>query len=630
MARRKVRKLSKKESKAAKKSHIFDSNQQQTNYNTSNQTSGSSIETPKLEKILLELPKILTVREFAEKLGLPVIKVIPELMKNGIMASINESIDFDTAVIVGDELGFDIKPQKEEKKAVKNITEEEKKHLLPRPPVVVIMGHVDHGKTTLLDAIRSTNVVESESGGITQHIGAYQVKWKSKDGKISPITFLDTPGHEAFSAMRAHGANITDIAILVVAADDGVKPQTKEAISHAKAANVPIIVAINKIDKPGADIEKVKRELADLDLLPEEWGGKTIMVPVSAKQNKGIDGLLDMVLVSAEMENLQANPDINAEGVVIESHMQAGVGPIATILIQEGTLKVGQIVLIGSLSGKIRLMENYLGKRVKEAGPSMPVQIAGLKGVSDFGSNVTVVSDERMAREIISHKNPNHRVLGLVQIAEQAKLGKLKELNLIIRADVQGSLEAIKNSLNSLGTEDIKVKLISETVGDISESDINMAISSNALVLGFRVNVSNQVNRFAQEKGVKISHYDVIYNLIDDISAAMEGLLEPEIIIEKVGKMEVLKVFYSTRNNKIVGGKVTSGKIEKGLRANIYRGEDMIGEGKITTLKMESNPVDEVLKGFECGVGIDIEKSIKPGDIIEPYKTEEIVKKLKK
>ena len=653
MARRKVRKLSKKESKALKKaSEMLQVSDVSRVSDVTSETKTATAEVrdgSEAQKTVLEIPKIITVREFAQILNLPVTKVITELMKNGVIASINESIDFDTASILGDELGYEIKSPVESHKSKVELTEEEKKHLVFRPPVVVIMGHVDHGKTTLLDAIRNTNVVESESGGITQHIGAYQVEVRQSEPKfrgsktdrgilrntqddfvkINKITFLDTPGHEAFSAMRAHGANITDIAILVVAADDGVKPQTKEAISHAKAAGIPIIVAINKIDKPEADIERVKRELADLDLLTEEWGGKTIIVPVSAKQNKGIDELLDMILVVSEMEDLKANPLRPAQGVVIESHMQAGMGPIATILVQEGTLKIGQVVLIGSIYGKIRLMENYLGKRITSASPSMPVRIAGLNGVCSFGEILDVTVDERTAKNKLAAKDIQKKIFGLAQISEEAKKGELKELNIILKADVDGSLSAIKNSLQSIVSGNVKVKIISDGVGDISESDINMAVASKALVIGFRVSASASVAKLAEEKGIKISKYDIIYNLIDDISAALEGMLEPEFIEEIMGKLEVIKVFYSTKNHKIVGGKVVDGKLESGLKAHLYHSGKKHGEGKITTLKLEQNPVSEVLKGFECGVGIDTERPIKPKDLIEAYKTEEVMRRVK-
>lgn len=625
MARRPRRKFSKKELKAQKK--VTDAANILVENNQSQTTDKTDLKKDAVKPVL-EIPKIITVRDFSQKLNLPVTKVIAELMKNGVMASINESIDFDTAAIVGDELGYEVKSQKAVAKAPKKLTEEEKKHLQSRPPVVVVLGHVDHGKTTLLDAIRKSNVAAGESGGITQHIGAYQVVWKDKDKKDNLITFLDTPGHEAFSAMRAHGANITDIAILVVAADDGVKPQTKEAISHAKAAGVPIVVAINKIDKPEADIDRVKRELGDLGLVSEEWGGDTVMVPVSAKQNKNIDALLDIVLVIAALKDFKANPKAPASGVVIESHMQAGVGPIATVLVQNGTLEAGQVILVGSTFGKIRFMENYLGKRINSAGPSTPVKIAGLNNVPGFGESLQVTGDERTARNLIASKSINQRQFGLAQISEDAKAGKLEELKIILKADVQGSLEAIKSSLESLGGGKVKVKILSSAVGDINESDVNMAIASDAVIIGFKISLSPMVRKLAQEKGIKVSLYDIIYNLIDDISSALQGLLKPEFSEEIVGKLEVLKVFHSTPEHKIIGGKVIDGKLVNGLKAHLYHSGEVHGEGKIVTLQMEKNPVKEVLKGYECGLGIDTKTIIKAGDLIEPYQMIEELKKI--
>jgi len=659
MARKRQRKLSKKEVKAQKKEDVKRSSEF---LNTENDAQTEKVTAKSVDARPVEVSKVITVRVFSEKLGIPVTRVIAELMKNGVIASINESIDYETASIIGDELGYEIIPQKASEEKKIELTEEEKSHLVPRPPVVVVLGHVDHGKTTLLDSIRKTNIAEGESGGITQHIGAYQVRIKTKEQKNREteeqknkrteklknkrteeqrnkkaekqnneriITFLDTPGHEAFSAMRAHGANITDIAILVVAADDGVKPQTKEAISHAKAANVPIIIAINKIDKPGADPEKVKRELSDLDLVPEEWGGKTVMIPVSAKTGKNINELLDLILVVADMESLVANPHKPGEGVIIESHMQPGVGPIATVLVNDGEIKSGQIVTAGKTFGKIRFMEDYQGKRIDKAGPSTPIRIAGIHDIPKSGELISVVSDERAAKSKAAHSERKIGRFGLAEISEEAKKGTLKELNLIVRTDVQGSLEAIRNSLENLGGKEVKVNILSEAVGNVSESDVNMALASKALILGFKVLVPPQVRKLADEKEVKISLYDIIYNLIDDISAALSGMLEPEFIEEVTGKLEIIKIFFSSKNSKIAGGKVTSGKLVNGLKAHIYRAEELIGEGKITSLKLEQNPVSEVLKGFECGVGVDTNISLKPKDVIESFQTIEKVKKLK-
>ncbi len=580
------------------------------------------------ERKTIELPQVITVREFAQLVNLPVTEIIKVLMKNGIMASINESVDFDTAALVADELGFEAVAKTQSVKTETELTQEEKKKLKPRSPIVVVMGHVDHGKTKLLDAIRKTDVVSTESGGITQHIGAYQTTWKTKDGKNYPITFLDTPGHEAFSAMRAHGANITDIAILVVAADDGVKPQTKEAISHAKSANVPIIVAINKIDKPEADIERVKRQLADLDLVTEEWGGKTVMIPVSAKDNKNIDKLLDMVILTAELADLKAIYDGSAEGVIIESHMQSGVGPVATALITRGTLKSSDVIIAGNSFGKVRFMEDFRGKRIGEATPSMPVKIAGFNEVPNFGDRFSVVESEKAARNMIAVREVKFAKYGLAEASEEAKAGKLTILNVILKADTQGSLGALKTFLQSIGLEDVKIKIISEAVGDITESDINMALTSKALIVGFKVKANPGVKKFAEEKGVRINLYDIIYNLIDDVSAALQGLIKPEIVEVIVGKLEVLKTFKATKDHKIIGGKVIDGQIEKGLKAHIYHSGEKVAKGKITTLQKEKNQVDAAEQGFECGLGIDTPFTIKPGDIIEAYREEEHLKKI--
>jgi len=624
MARRPPRKLSKKEAKAkAHQDAIVENQAAQKSAVTSN---------PEVKKIMAEVPSVLTVREFAESLNLPVTEVIGTLIKNGVMATINESIDFDTMAIIGDELGFEIKPQKTEEKEVATESKA-KKHLIPRAAVVTVMGHVDHGKTKLLDAIRETDVVSTESGGITQHIGAYQVTIRPKDIKTKKqkertITFLDTPGHEAFSAMRAHGANITDVVVLVVAANDGVKPQTIEAVNHAKEAKVPVVVAINKVDLPDADVEKTKRQLADIGLNPEEWGGKTPMVQVSAKERKNIDVLLEMILLVADMAELKADPSQGASGVVIESHMQAGRGPIATVLVQEGTLHLSDPIVMGRTYGKIRIMENYLGKKVAEALPSTPVRIAGLQDLPNFGDRFIVVTNEKDAREMTKAKSITRKVISITELSADIKEGKVKELKVVLKADVAGSLEAIKNSLKNISTEEVKINVIHEGVGDISESDINMAVASSALVIGFRVKADADVINLAKRENIRISIYEIIYQLIDDLSAALSGLLEPEIIETEIGRLEVLAVFRTTKNEKIIGGKVTSGKIEPGAAFRIVRDKDTIDEGKITNLQQNKKETTEVLEGFECGLKITSSTKVLVGDILEIYKKEERIRKL--
>lgn len=579
---------------------------------------------------IVEVSPVLMVREFSEALKVPVTEVISKLVSNGVMATINESIDFDTMSIIADELGFELKEKSDFAKASSD-KEPEKKHLEKRSPVVTVMGHVDHGKTALLDAIRHTDVMTTESGGITQHIGAYQVLFK-KEKKERKITFLDTPGHEAFSAMRAHGANITDVVVLVVAANDGVKPQTIEAINHAKAASVPIVVAINKIDLPDADIDKVKRQLADQGLNPEEWGGKTPMVAVSAKATQNIEELLDMILLVADLKELKADPLIPASGVVIESHMQAGRGPIATVLVQEGTLHLNDVVVIGQTYGKIRIMENYLGKKLAEAGPSTPVRIAGLQEVPNFGNRVLTVRDEKEAKELTKVKTIKRKVLSIGELSQEIKAGKVKELKIILKADVAGSLEAIKKSLTDLSTAfrqgEVKINIIHEGVGDISESDINMALASRALVIGFRVKASSDVMNLARREAVKISIYEIIYQLIDDISATLSGLLEPEIVEVELGRLSVLAIFKISRKEKIIGGKVTSGKLENGCDVKIVRDKENIGEGKITGLQQDKKDMKEVLENFEAGLKVETQTKISVGDSVECYKKEERVRKL--
>lgn len=637
MARKKIRKLSKKEAKADKKQQsdyrlqtaekkdaVVGSQSAPTMSRSSDQSIGAV-------SAIVEVPSVLTVREFAESLKLPVTQVISKLVQNGVMATINESIDFDTMAIIADELGFALKLQSEEKPAEK--TQAIKKHLIGRPPVVTVMGHVDHGKTKLLDAIRHTDVIATESGGITQHIGAYQVTIRPKDKELKKvkervITFLDTPGHEAFSAMRAHGANITDVVVLVVASDDGVKPQTVEAINHAKVASVPVVVAINKIDLPEADPERVKRQLADSGLSPEGWGGDVPMVEVSAKSGKNIEQLLEMILLVADLKELKADPDLPATGVVIESHMQAGRGPIATVLVQEGTLKIGDPLVIGQTYGKVRIMENYLSKKISQAGPSTPVRIAGIQDVPNFGDRFLVVDDEKTAKELTKVKTIKRKVISIAEISKDLKEGKTKELKIVLKADVAGSLEAIKKSLKDVSTEEVKINVIHEGVGDISESDVNMAVASQALVIGFRVKANAAVMNLIKRENIKISIYEIIYQLLDDLAAALSGLLEPEIVEVELGRLSVLAVFRSVKNEKIIGGKVTSGKIENGTEARIVREKDTIGEGHISNLQQNKKDVGEVLENFECGLKIGTPTKILIGDSLECYKKEERIRKL--
>ena len=620
MARKRVRKLSKKEVKAEKK---------QTDYRLqTTQEIKAEVSSPKAVSQIIEVSPVLTVREFSDALKMPVTQVISKLVQNGVMATINELIDFDTMSIIADEFSIALKIKKETKGSFVSEVVSQKKNLKTRPPVVTIMGHVDHGKTKLLDAVRNTDVVATESGGITQHIGAYQVTIRPKEGVERVLTFLDTPGHEAFSAMRAHGANITDIVVLVVAANDGVKPQTVEAYSHAKEAKVPIVVAINKVDLPDADIERTKRQLADIGLLSEEWGGDTPMVEVSAKQQQNIEGLLEVILLLADLADLKADPTMSAAGVVIESHMQAGQGPIATVLVQEGTLHLSDPIVIGQTYGKVRIMENYLGKRVKEATPSTPVRISGLQDLPGFGDRFLAVDDEKTAKELVKTKTINRKVLSIGEISKDIKEGKVKELKIVLKADVAGSLEALKDSLKNISTKEVKINVIHEGVGDINESDINMAVASSAIVIGFRVKSPSEVTNLANREKVKISIYEIIYQLLDDLTAALSGLLEPEIVEVELGRLEILAVFRITKNVKIVGGRVTSGKIENSAQIRIVREKETIGEGKIVSLQHNKKDVAEVAENFECGLEVETQIKIAVGDVLECFKKEERIRKL--
>ncbi len=583
---------------------------------------------------IIEVPHVVPIRRLAELLGVPVTKIIQILIGYGVRATINESIDFDTAAIVADELGQTIQLVQPTVVA-SNATDTKPADSKPRPPVVTVMGHVDHGKTKLLDTIRKTNVVATESGGITQHIGAYQVEIKDEKKKNRLITFLDTPGHEAFSAMRAHGANITDIVILVVAADDGVKPQTLEAISHAKAANVPIIVAVTKIDKPEADLERTKRQLADVGLLPEEWGGNIVIAPVSSVTGQGIKELLELILLTADLLELTAPQTTNSTGVVIESHLAPGLGAVATVMVQQGTLHTGDVLLFQSTYAKVRTMENYLGKRVTEVTPATPVRIAGLKAVPEFGEIFQTVESEKVAREQVETQGIQRNIrsikqLGLGEISEAIAEGSLKELTIILKADADGSLQAIKNSVLELSTDEVAIKIIHEGIGNINESDINMAVASQTLVVGFRVDVPPAIRKFAAQKGIKILSYDIIYQLIDDLFDALSGLLEPEIVRVELGKFEIIKVFKASKNDGIVGGRVLDGVVERQAEATITRDGEEVGKAKITRVQREQTVVEKVNAGTECGLGIESSIIPKVGDRLELYKEEERIRHLQK
>ncbi|HET9854251.1 MAG TPA: translation initiation factor IF-2, partial [Methylomirabilota bacterium] len=578
---------------------------------------------------LVKLPESVTVGELAAAMRRKTTEVIRALVDLGVMATVNEVLDPTAAKLVADKFHFDVQVRSIEGDVLEE-EESDPAQMRPRPPVVTVMGHVDHGKTSLLDAIRTTKVAEREFGGITQHIGAYQV-----DTSHGKVTFLDTPGHEAFTAMRARGAQATDMVVLVVAADDGVMPQTVEAINHAKAANVPILVAVNKIDKPGSDPDRVKRELSNHGLVPEDWGGQTIFIHTSAKRGDGIPQLLEMTALQAEILELRANPARAGRGVIVEGRLDRGRGPVATALIQSGTLKEGDAVVVGSHSGRVRALFNDRGKKVQSAGPSDPVEILGLSGVPQAGDTMLVVADERKARQIATVRSERDRLKGkgatritLEDLHKQIEAGEVKELRLVLKADVQGSVEALTESLERLSTDEVKLKVIHSSVGTVTESDVMLASASNAIVLGFNVKADPKAATQAQANGVDMRSYNVIYDAINDVRAALSGMLAPEIREMVLGRAQVRQLFPITKVGTIYGSSVIEGKMVRGARARIKRGETLLGEGVISSLKRFKDDVREVLQGLECGVGIEGIKGVQPNDVIEAFSTEEVARTL--
>ncbi len=575
----------------------------------------------------LEMGKTITVKELSEKLSKPYNEVIKALIFMGVMASINQEIDFNTAKKVGEKFSVNMVLKEENLMNQEEKEIDEEVYTEKRPPIVTIMGHVDHGKTSLLDAIKKSKVMESEAGGITQHIGAYTV-----DTNGEKITFLDTPGHEAFTAMRARGAQITDIVVLVVAADDGIMPQTEEAIDHCKAAGVPIIVAINKIDKPGANVDKVKQELTEFGLVSEDWGGDTICVPVSAKAKIGIDSLLEMILLTAEIEELKADSSRKAKGTVIEAKLDKGRGPVATLLVQNGTLHVGDSIIVGSTYGRIRAMFDDKGKKIKQAGPSIPVEILGLSEVPSAGDRFNVVKDEKTARDMAEKRSEKirseylqstHKV-SLEDLYSQIKEGKIKELNLIVKADVQGSVEAVRQSLEKLSNDNVKVRVIHGAVGAITETDVILASASNAIIIAFNVRPDQNATITADKENVDIKTYRVIYNAIDDVKAAMVGMLEPEFKEVVIGRTEIRQIYKISNIGTIAGCYVLSGKITRNAGIRLIRDNIVIYEGNLASLKRFKDDAKEVQTSFECGLSIEKYNDIKEGDIIESYVMEEI------
>ncbi len=579
----------------------------------------------------ITIPETITVKDLATEMKKTSGDVIKKLLNYGIMATINNDIDFDTAFLIAGEFGITAKKKEvvTDEDILFDETEDKPEELETRPPVIVVMGHVDHGKTSLLDAIRQTNVIEGEAGGITQKIGAYKVEVNGRE-----ITFLDTPGHEAFTSMRARGAQVTDIAILVVAANDGVMPQTVEAINHAKSAGIPIIVAINKIDVPGANPQKVKEELMRYDLVPEEWGGNTVFVEISAKQRINIDGLLEMVLLVADMQELKANPNKQSKGVVIEARLDKTRGPVATMLVQRGTLNTGDMIVVGSVIGKIRAMTNEYGKKVKKAGPSTPVEILGLTEVPEAGETFYEVEDEKTAKHLIEKRKRQAREksinsvskLSLNDLFSQIEKGKLKELNLIVKADLQGSVEAVQSSLEKLSNDEVKVKVIHANVGGVTESDVTLAKVANAIIIAFNVRPEPLAKLTAEKEGIEIKTYSVIYNAIEDVKDAMTGMLDPKFEEKVIGNAEIRQVFKVSSIGSIAGCYVTNGKVERHAGVRVVRDNVVVHEGKLASLKRFKDDVKEVTEGYECGLQIENYNDIEEGDTLEIFVMEEIKK----
>jgi translation initiation factor IF-2 len=586
---------------------------------------GNSSTAPKTASI--EVPQSLSVRQLADLLQLSAIDIIKQLMRNGIMANINQTISYEAAAAIATATGYEVhlKPKTGRKlasamaevKRRQQLRDKESGELQPRPPIITIMGHVDHGKTRLLDAIRQTNVMDSEAGGITQHIGAYQV-----DVNGQKITFLDTPGHEAFTAMRAHGVHVTDIAILVVAADDGVMPQTLEAIDHARAAGVPIVVAINKIDKSNANPELVKQQLAEAGLLIEEWGGDIICVQVSATEKTGISELLENLLLVAEIEELKANPAQPAVGVVIEAKLDKTKGPLATVLVHTGTLRLGDTLVAGTTWGRLKAMFNYTGKQVRKAEPATPVELLGLNNVPQVGDTLTVMADERQARAFIQEHlyEAQRKSVRLDNLFDQISTGKIKDLNVILKTDVQGSIEPIRVSLEQLNTEEVKVRIIHSGTGNITETDVMLAAASKGLIIGFGVGSETGARRSASVEGVDIRHYDIIYNLVDDVDKALKGLLEPSYIEVIEGQAEVRAVFSSRKTANIAGVYITEGKASRNSSVRVRRQKQVVSESVVSSLRRFKDDVKEVAAGYECGISIKDFNDFQAGDLLEFFR----------
>jgi translation initiation factor IF-2 len=590
-------------------------------------TAHTEITTPKAIKRRLKIGEAITVADLAKRMGVKASEVVKSLMAMGVMAGLNQAIDFDAASLIAAEFNYELEKSVFEEQVLLGAAEDREEDLLPRPPVVTIMGHVDHGKTSLLDAIRQTNVTAGEAGGITQHIGAYHVTLPSGE-----IVFLDTPGHEAFTTMRARGAQVTDLVVLVVAADDGVMEQTKEAINHSRAAGVPILVAVNKIDKPEAEPDRVKREIADLGLVPEDWGGETIFVPVSAKDGTGLDHLMEMIILQSEILELKANPDKLARGHIVEARLDKGRGPVATVLVNEGTLRTGDVYVCGPFFGRVRALTDDHGEPIDQAGPSIPAEVQGLSGVPEAGDELIVMESEKQAKQVSEHRQNKRREEELVQTSkvsleglfEKIKEGEAKELNLIIRGDVHGSVEAINEALAKLSTDQVRVNVLQAATGAITESDILLASASDAIIVGFNIRPNPKVVELAEKEGVDIRTYDVIYEVIAEVKDAMTGLLEPTYREQVIGRAEVRDTFHVPKVGVVAGCAVIDGKIERGAKAHLLREGVVQHTGQIGSLRRFKDDVKEVEKGYECGIGIEGYQDVKVGDIIEAFRMEEI------
>ena len=591
----------------------------------------TEVTVPKPIKRIIRIAEVIAVGDLAKRMGVKGGELIKKLMEMGVLVNINQLIDADIASLVASEFGYEVEKVSLERQELLERKEDLPEQLKPRPPVVTIMGHVDHGKTMLLDSIRKTNVMGGEAGGITQHIGAYDVELEN-----GHVVFIDTPGHEAFTAMRARGAQVTDVVVLVVAADDGMMPQTKEAIDHARAAKVPIVVAINKIDKPTANPEKVKKDLSEYALVPEQWGGNTLFAEVSAKQKIGIKELLDLILLQAEVLELRANPDKPARGVIIESKLDKGRGPVATLLVQEGTLRAGDAFLAGSHYGRVRAMLNDKGQKIEEARPSIPVEVVGFTDIPGAGETFIVVSEERMAKQISLYRQEKIREkelsklskVSLEELYSKIKKGEVKELNVIIKADVQGSIEAVKEALNKLSAEAVKVNILHDAVGGITETDVNLASASNAIIIGFNVRPGPKAQSLSEQEQVDVRTYSIIYDAITDIKNALEGLLEPTYKEHVLGRAQVIQIFNVRKVGTVAGSLVTDGKVVRGSHARLLRDNVVVYDGRIGSLRRFKDDMKDCSQGLECGIGIENFNDIKLGDVIESYEMEEVQSRL--